>query len=49
MKLLEVKNLDVYLKMDEELVHAVNDSSFEVEKGRTLAIVMALYCMIVKT
>ncbi|MFC0820028.1 ABC transporter ATP-binding protein [Moraxella marmotae] len=39
MKLLEVKNLDVYLKTDGEVVHAVKDSSFSVEKGRTLAIV----------
>ncbi|TCT17903.1 oligopeptide transport system ATP-binding protein [Bibersteinia trehalosi] len=39
MKLLEVKNLDVYLKTDEELVHAVKNSSFTVEKGQTLAIV----------
>lgn len=39
MTLLEVKNLDVYLKTDEELVHAVKSSSFSVERGRTLAIV----------
>ncbi|MGX2950766.1 ABC transporter ATP-binding protein [Ursidibacter sp. B-7004-1] len=39
MKLLEVKNLDVYLKTDEELVHAVRNISFGVEKGQTLAIV----------
>lgn len=39
MKLLEVKNLDVYLKTDEELIHAVKSSSFELESGRTLAIV----------
>ncbi|MDG6791118.1 ABC transporter ATP-binding protein [Glaesserella parasuis] len=39
MKLLEVNNLDVYLKTDEELVHAVRSVSFSVEKGQTLAIV----------
>lgn len=39
MTLLEVKNLDVYLKTDEDLVHAVKSSSFSVERGRTLAIV----------
>lgn len=39
MTLLQVKNLDVFLKTDEELVHAVKDSSFTVEKGQTLAIV----------
>lgn len=39
MKLLDVKNLDVYLKTDEEVVHAVRDVSFTVEKGQTLAIV----------
>lgn len=39
MKLLEVKNLDVYLKTDEELVHAVRNVSFSIEKGQTLAIV----------
>lgn len=39
MTLLQVKNLDVFLKTDEELVHAVKDLSFTVEKGETLAIV----------
>lgn len=39
MKLLEVNNLDVYLKTDQELVHAVRSVSFSVEKGQTLAIV----------
>lgn len=39
MKLLEVNNLDVYLKTDEELVHAVRNVSFSIEKGQTLAIV----------
>ncbi|QGM81295.1 ABC transporter ATP-binding protein [Otariodibacter oris] len=39
MKLLEVKNLDVYLKTDEENVHAVRSVSFTVNKGQTLAIV----------
>lgn len=39
MKLLDVKNLNVYLKTDEEVVHAVRNISFEVEKGQTLAIV----------
>lgn len=39
MKLLDVKNLSVYLKTDEEIVHAVRNISFEVEKGQTLAIV----------
>lgn len=39
MKLLEVNNLDVYLKTDEELVHAVRNISFSIEKGQTLAIV----------
>ncbi|QIM67069.1 microcin ABC transporter ATP-binding protein [Mannheimia granulomatis] len=39
MKLLEVNNLDVYLKTDEELVHAVRNVSFAIEKGQTLAIV----------
>lgn len=39
MKLLEVKNLNVYLKTDEESVHAVRSVSFEIEKGQTLAIV----------
>lgn len=39
MKLLEVNNLDVYLKTDEQLVHAVRNVSFGIEKGQTLAIV----------
>lgn len=39
MQLLEVKNLNVYLKTDEELVHAVRSVSFSIEKGQTLAIV----------
>ncbi|NEN74943.1 ABC transporter ATP-binding protein [Pelistega sp. NLN82] len=39
MKLLTVNQLNVYLKTDEQLVHAVRNSSFEVEKGQTLAIV----------
>lgn len=39
MKLLEVKNLDVFLKTDEDVFHAVRSSSFTVEKGQTLAIV----------
>lgn len=39
MKLLEVKNLDVFLKTDEENVHAVRSSSFTLESGQTLAIV----------
>ncbi|MDO4251127.1 MAG: ABC transporter ATP-binding protein [Moraxella sp.] len=39
MKLLEVKNLDVFLKTEEEIFHAVRASSFSVEKGQTLAIV----------
>lgn len=39
MKMLEVKNLDVYLKTDDALVHAVRNVSFDVEKGQTLAIV----------
>lgn len=39
MKLLQVNNLDVHLRTDEEIVHAVKSSSFEVERGRTLAIV----------
>ncbi|QIW15569.1 microcin ABC transporter ATP-binding protein [Pasteurellaceae bacterium RH1A] len=38
-KLLEVKNLHVYLKTDEENVHAVRGVSFEVEKGQTIALV----------
>ncbi|MCK3656269.1 microcin ABC transporter ATP-binding protein [Pasteurellaceae bacterium Macca] len=39
MKLLEVKNLNVHLKTDEQLVHAVRSVSFTVNKGQTLAIV----------
>ncbi len=39
MELLAVNNLDVYLKTDEELVHAVRNVSFSIEKGQTLAIV----------
>lgn len=39
MKLLEVNNLNVYLKTDEQVVHAVQDVSFGIEKGQTLAIV----------
>ncbi|HHW7544543.1 TPA: ABC transporter ATP-binding protein [Mannheimia haemolytica] len=39
MELLVVNNLDVYLKTDEELVHAVRNVSFSIEKGQTLAIV----------
>lgn len=39
MKLLEVSNLDVFLRTDEQIVHAVRSVSFEVEKGQTLAIV----------
>ncbi|OOH92093.1 microcin ABC transporter ATP-binding protein [Pasteurellaceae bacterium 15-036681] len=39
MKLLDVKNLNVYLKTDEEIVHAVRSVSFTLEKGQTLAIV----------
>ncbi|QIM64986.1 ABC transporter ATP-binding protein [Frederiksenia canicola] len=39
MKLLDVKNLDVFLKTDEQIVHAVRDVSFSIEKGQTLAIV----------
>ncbi|MDP8162732.1 ABC transporter ATP-binding protein [Pasteurella skyensis] len=39
MKLLEVKDLNVYLKTDDALVHAVQGISFDVEKGQTLGIV----------
>ncbi len=39
MKLLEVKDLNVYLKTDNAVVHAVQGISFEVERGQTLAIV----------
>ncbi|MDH2924116.1 oligopeptide transport system ATP-binding protein [Nicoletella semolina] len=39
MKMLDVKNLNVYLKTDEEIVHAVRSVSFDIEKGQTLAIV----------
>lgn len=39
MKILEVKNLNVYLKTDDALVHAVQGISFDVFKGQTLAIV----------
>ncbi len=36
MELLAVNNLDVYLKTDEELVHAVRNVSFSIEKGKPL-------------
>ncbi|KMK52006.1 microcin ABC transporter ATP-binding protein [[Actinobacillus] muris] len=39
MKLLNVNQLNVYLKTDEQRVHAVRNVSFDVEKGQTLAIV----------
>ncbi|MDP8161430.1 ABC transporter ATP-binding protein [Pasteurella atlantica] len=39
MKLLKVKDLNVFLKTDDALVHAVQGISFEVEKGQTLGIV----------
>lgn len=39
MKLLDVNNLNVYLKTDEQIVHAVQNLSFSIEKGQTLAIV----------
>lgn len=39
MSLLQVNNLDVFLKTDNEVFHAVRDSSFSVEQGQTLAIV----------
>lgn len=39
MPLLEVNHLDVFLKTDDHIVHAVRDVSFTLEKGKTLAIV----------
>ncbi|WGE53992.1 ABC transporter ATP-binding protein [Actinobacillus equuli] len=39
MKLLEVKNLDVYLKAEDRFSHTVRSVSFTLEKGQTLAIV----------
>lgn len=39
MKLLSVSNLNVYLKTDEQVIHAVRNVSFGIEKGQTLAIV----------
>lgn len=39
MKLLEINNLDVYLKTEEEVVHAVRSVSFQLNKGQILAIV----------
>lgn len=39
MSLLEVKNLNVFLKTDEEVFHAVKGSTFSVDKGQTVAVV----------
>lgn len=39
MNLLDVKNLNVYLKTDEEQIHAVRNVSFSISSGQTLAIV----------
>ncbi|WP_150540004.1 ABC transporter ATP-binding protein [Actinobacillus vicugnae] len=39
MKFLEVKNLDVYLKAEDNFSHTVRSVSFSLEKGKTLAIV----------
>lgn len=39
MTVLQVKNLDVFLKTDEQEVHIVKGSSFELLRGKTLAIV----------
>ena len=37
--ILEVKNLNVEFTTDDGIVHAVNDVSYTVERGKTLAIV----------
>lgn len=39
MALLEVKDLDIFLKTDEENVHVVKDMTFSLNRGQTLAIV----------
>ncbi|WP_218668346.1 ATP-binding cassette domain-containing protein [Rodentibacter caecimuris] len=39
MKLLEINQLDVYLKTDEQRIQAVRNVAFSIEKGQTLAIV----------
>jgi peptide/nickel transport system ATP-binding protein len=37
--ILEVKNLNVEFTTDDGIVHAVNNVSYKVERGKTLAIV----------
>ena len=43
-KILQVKNLKTYFHTEDGLVKAVNDVSFDVEKGKTLGIVGASGC-----
>ena len=37
-RLLEVRNLKTYFFLDEGVIHAVNDVSFEIDRGRTLGV-----------
>ena len=37
--LIEVKNLKKYFKTNRGLLHAVDDVSFSIEKGKTLGVV----------
>ena len=37
-RLLEVKNLQTYFFLDEGVVRAVNDVSFDIDRGRTLGV-----------